>query len=37
VIGRAVENQQDVLPGKPACQHIEEGLEAAVFEVGMIK
>ena len=28
VVGRAVENQQDIFPGKLARQHIEEDLEA---------
>ena len=28
MVGRAVENKQDILPGEPACQHLEEGLEA---------
>jgi hypothetical protein len=35
---RAFENQQDVLLGKPASQHVEEGLKASLYSRdGMIK
>ena len=37
MVGRAVENQQDVLPRKLARQHLKEDLKHSVFEVGMIK
>src|SRR5271168_3249187 len=29
MIGRAIENQEDILPGKPARQDIQEALEAS--------
>ena len=37
MVGRAVENKQDILPGEPACQHLRKAWKLAVFEVGMIK
>ena len=37
MVGGAVENQQDILPGEPARQTSRKAWKHAVFEVGMIR
>jgi hypothetical protein len=36
MIGRAVENQEDILPGKAARQDTEELWKQVVFEIGTV-